>query len=152
MKRVGILILIIFYFSRISAQQKGDSLNKGLQSDIYLHPGDVPTAYTLKKGEWIYGQSPTTLPFPSWAFVGISDKVTLELDLLPFFLGFFTKSHLPMPSTNFRIKLREQNNLIPALAIEIMVFHLWDTITRYNDKDILLKMKGTGAFARWNNS
>jgi hypothetical protein len=57
-----------------------------------------------------------------------------------------------MPSTNIRIKLLDQKGIQPALAIEIMAFHLWDTITRYDDKNLLLKMKGTGAFIRSNNS
>jgi hypothetical protein len=76
----------------------------------------------------------------------------MELDFLPFFLGFFTPSHLPMPSTNIRIRLLEQKGIQPASSVEIMAFHLWDTITRYDDKNLLLKMKGTGAFIRSNNS
>jgi hypothetical protein len=154
MKKVFLFLFLgyISFLSQIYSQQHVDTLNYGLQGDVFLHPGDQPTAYTLKKSEWIYGQSPTTLPFPSWAMVGLSDKVTMELDLLPFFLGFITPSHLPMPSTNIRIKLSEQRKYLPALALELMAFHLWDTITRYDDKDMLVKMKGTGAFIRLNGS
>jgi hypothetical protein len=152
MKRILYLLLLLFPACEIFAQLNSDSLYNGLQTDVFLHPGDQPTGYTLKKHEWIYGQSPTTLPFPSWAMVGLSDKVTMELDLLPFFLGFLTPSHLPMPSTNIRIRLLEQSGIRPESAIEIMAFHLWDTIKRYDDKDLLLRMKGTGAFIRSNNS
>jgi hypothetical protein len=134
------------------SQQNIDTLKKGLQSDVFLHPGDQGTAYTLKKREWIYGQSPTSLPFPSWAMVGLTDNVTMVLDLLPFFFGFITPSRLPMPSTNIRIKLSEQKKFKPASALEVMAFHLWDTIKRYDDKDLLVKMKGTGAYAKLNNS
>lgn len=124
----------------------------GLQTDVFLHPGDMPTAYTLKKKEWIYAQSPTSFPFPSWAMVGITDRITLELDLLPFFFGFFTPSHLPIPSTNLRFKLLNQKKFIPSVATEVMAFHIWDTITRYNKDNLNVRVKGTGAFARINNS
>ena len=53
---------------------------KGLQNDIYLHPLNSNTAYTLKKGECVYNQAPASLPLPSWGWVGITDWLTAEID------------------------------------------------------------------------
>ncbi len=156
-KHLKLLLILFFLFivSYNNAQKKDkDSTTalEGLQTDVFLHPGDQPTAYTLKKKEWIYAQSPTSLPFPSWAMVGITDKITLELDLLPFFFGFLTPSRLPILSTNVRYKFLEQKKLVPSFANETMLFHIWDTITRYDDKDFKVRKKGTGGFTRFNSS
>lgn len=153
-KYVCFKILIFLAIISHAQELQSDSIQilKNLQRDIFLHPGDQPTAYTLKKGEWIYAQSPTSLPFPSWAMVGLTDKITMELDLLPFFFGFFTPSRLPILSTNIQTKLLNQKNGIPSIANESMAFHIWNTITRYNDKDFFIKVKGTVAFTRMNYS
>jgi hypothetical protein len=137
------------------AQELGspDSMKShGLQKDVFLHPGDMPTALTLRKREWIYAQSPNTLPFPSWAMVGLTDRVTLELDLLPFFFGFLTPSRRPIPSTNVRVRVLDQKKYRPSLAVEVMAFHIWDTITRYDTRNLYIRVRGTGGFMRINSS
>lgn len=101
-----------------------DSL-KDLQTETFLHPADGFTAYTLKKGEFVYNQSPFTLPLPSWAWWGITDNITAEIDFLPLIGGMFQKPHLPVPSFNFRYRLSGQNKLKPAIAFETMYQHLW---------------------------
>jgi len=55
----------------------------GLLTDTMLHPMDGFTAYTLKQGEIIYNQSPLTLPLPSWAWVGVTDWLTVEIVSVP---------------------------------------------------------------------
>lgn len=108
-----------------------DSL-RGIQNDIMLHPCDSYTAYTLKKNEFVYNQSPFTFPLPSWAWWGITDKITAEIDLLPLVGGFFVPPHLPVPSLNFRFKLTEQRGFKPTMAFETMFQHLWSTQNQSN--------------------
>ena len=114
-------LFISIFVSEIAIAQ--DIPYSNLQNEILLHPADGFTAYTLKKNEFLYCQSPFTLPFPSWAWWGITDKITAELDLLPLLGGFFQEPYLPVPSLNFRFKLREQNGLVPAVAFETMFQH-----------------------------
>ena len=80
--------LAIFFGLSSGCFAQLDSL-KGLQTEILLHPANAFTAYTLKKGEFVYNQSPFTFPFPSWAWWGITDKITMEIDLLPLIGGVF---------------------------------------------------------------
>ncbi len=101
-----------------------DSL-QGLQNDIYLHPLNSNTAYTLKKREVVYNQAPASFPIPSWGWIGITDWLTAEVDFLPLIGGLFVKPNLPVPSFNFRFKLLNQNKLIPALAYETMFQYLY---------------------------
>ena len=84
MKKLTLIIIIIilfpvFTFGQIDTTRKTNSI----KDDAYLHPVDCITPYTLEKGEWLYAQSLQTLPFPSWAFVGITDKLTAQIDFLP---------------------------------------------------------------------
>ena len=99
------------------------------------------TPYTLKKGEWIYAQSLQTLPFPSWAFVGITDNLTAQLDLLPWVFGLFSEFRKPIPSINLRYRFNEQQGGIPTMAVEAMFVHFWDTLQRFQ----------TPALAVWEN-
>jgi hypothetical protein len=120
---------------------RSDTL-KGLQTEIFLHPADGFTAYTLKKNEFVYNQSPFTLPFPSWAWWGITDNITAEIDLLPLISGLFQKPHLPIPSFNFRFKLKDQNGWIPAIAFETMYQHLWNEVTQSDHPNPIVRRKG----------
>lgn len=104
-----------------------DSL-RGLQNDIYLHPVNSNTAYTLRKLEFVYNQAPGTLPFPSWAWIGITDWLTAEIDLLPLVGGLFVEPHWPVPSFNFRFRLQRQQGWKPALAYETMFQYLYRDI------------------------
>jgi hypothetical protein len=92
---------------------------RGLQGDIMLHPGDAFTGETLHAGDWIYNQAVMTLPLPSWAWIGVTDWLTAEIDLLPLLGGFFIEPHLPVPSLNLRFKLYDH------LAYETMAQYQW---------------------------
>jgi len=116
LKLLGILIIGISFLSMGQMPEKKD-----LQTETFLHPADGFTAYTLKKNEFIYNQSPFTLPLPSWAWWGITDHITAEIDLLPLIGGLFEKPHLPVPSFNFRFKLTmalRHNNIIHSSGIK----------------------------------
>ncbi len=114
----------------------------GLQNETLLHPADGFTAYTLKKNEFVYCQSPFTLPLPSWAWWGITDKITAEIDLLPLIGGFFQEPHLPVPSFNFRFRLYEQRGMIPAMAFETMYQHLWTTQNQLDQSNLRIERQG----------
>jgi hypothetical protein len=133
-------ILIIFSSVNTASGQVVD--NSGLQSDIMLHPTDGFTAYTLKKNEFVYCQSPFTLPLPSWAWWGITDKITAEIDLLPLLGGFFQAPNLPVPSFNFRFKLMEQKGIKPSLAFETMYQHLWITQNQSDQENLRIERQG----------
>lgn len=128
-----------------------DSL-KGLQNDIYLHPADGFTAYTLKKNEFVYNQSPFTLPFPSWAWWGITDRITAEIDLLPLIGGLFQDPHLPVPSFNFRFKIVDQKKLMPTIAFETMYQYLWNENAQVDDDNLWITRKGHSWYNRFNFS
>ena len=140
-----VLCIHVATFSQI------DSL-RGIQTDIFLHPTDGFTAYTLKKNEFVYNQSPFTLPLPSWAWWGITDKITMEIDLLPLIGGLFQKPHLPVPSINFRFKLKDQNKFIPAIAFETMYQHLWNEVTQSDQPNAIVKRIGNSWYNRFNFS
>lgn len=141
-------LLFVFLFIRFSTLSQTDSL-RGLQTDIMLHPCDAFTAYTLKKNEFVYNQSPMTLPVPSWAWWGITDKITMEFDLLPLLGGLLQEPFLPVPSFNFRFKLLEQKNFRPHLAYEFMIQHLW---TNQNQLDVAsMRIERNGGTSFYNH-
>lgn len=136
--KVKLTILFFFFYFHSFAQADSNVFKHkdtlaGLQTEIMLHPADGNTAYTLKKNEFIYVQSPLTLPMPSFGWWGITDRITAEFDFLPILGGLLTKPHIPWPSLNFRFGLRKQNKLIPALAFETMFQYLFDTIDQSNN-------------------
>ena len=141
MKTLQITTILILLFSAFEAESQKNN-NNGLQSDIMLHPTDGFTAYTLKKNEFVYNQSPFTLPMPSWAWWGITDKITAEIDLLPLLGGFFQEPHLPVPSFNFRFRLMEQNGIKPAMAFETMYQHLWTTQNQSDQENLRVERQG----------
>lgn len=126
-----ILILLLFPLG-LSGQADSSSRANPLNEEAYLHPIDCITPYTLKKGEWIYAQSIQTLPFPSWAFVGITDRLTAQIDLLPWLYGAFSELGKPIPSLNFRYRINEQKGALPTLGLEAMFVHFWDTLERFD--------------------
>lgn len=119
-----------------------------LQTETLLHPLDGFTAYTLRAGEVVYNQSPLTLPLPSWAFVGVTDWLTAEIDLLPLIGGFFVEPHVPVPSFNVRIRLREGGPERIALAFETMVQHLWVRRNQEESDYHRITREGTSWFNR----
>ena len=124
----------------------------GLLTDTMLHPMDGFTAYTLKQGEFIYNQSPLTLPLPSWAWVGVTDWLTAEIDLLPLLGGFFIEPHLPVPSVDVRFRLRDGGARGISLAAETMVQHMWLPTTQEDAPILRVVRDGTSWFGRLNAS
>ncbi len=147
--KIYILLLISTLTFPVFAQK--DSL-KGLQKEVFLHPADAFTAYTLKKNEFVYNQSPFTLPMPSWAWWGITDNITAEIDLLPLVGGLFQEPHLPVPSFNFRFKLLNQRNLIPTIAFETMYQHLWNENKQSEQENAIVSRKGNSWYNHLNFS
>lgn len=145
--RYSVILLLLSKFGLAQS----DTL-KGIQTEVFLHPADGFTAYTLKKGEFVYNQSPFTLPLPSWAWWGITDNITAEIDLLPLIGGLFQEPHLPVLSFNFRFKLIEQNKLIPAVAFETMYQHLWNEVTQSDQPNVIVTRKGNSWYNHLNFS
>ena len=141
---IRIITISIFLIPSILFGQS-DSAKKTnpLIDDSYLHPIDCVTPYTLKKGEWIYAQSIQTLPFPSWAFVGITDNLTAQIDLLPWLYGAFSDLKKPIPSLNFRYRFNNQNGIIPTIGIEAMFVHFWDTLQRFETPTLTVWENGS---------
>lgn len=125
---------------------------RGLQTDTLLHPMDGFTAYTLKQGEFVYNQSPLTLPLPSWAWVGITDWLTAEIDLLPLIGGFFVEPNLPVPSFNFRFRLRDGGARGVSVAFETMVQYLYNPLDQEDGPELRVTREGASWFNRINVS
>lgn len=140
-KLIHILLLITpcFIFGQADSTRKTNPLN----DDAYLHPIDCVTPYTLKKGEFIYAQSIQTLPFPSWGFIGITDKLTAQIDLLPWIYGAFSELKKPIPSFNLRYRFNEQRGWIPTIGVEAMFVHFWDTLQRFNTPSLTVWENGS---------
>lgn len=128
-----------------------DSLG-GLQTDIFLHPLNSNTAYTLKKGEAIYAQSINSIPLPSWGFIGVTDRLTAEIDFLPLIGGLFSEPHLPVPSFNFRYKLLNQKKARPTLAFETMFQFLYNEFDQADNPYFSTWRKGSSWYNRLNAS
>jgi DNA-binding IclR family transcriptional regulator len=124
---------------------------EGLIDEVMLHPLDSFTADTLPAGTVVYNQSPLTLPLPSWAWIGVTDWLTAEIDLLPLLGGFVIEPHVPVPSLNVRIRLLDGRTHRIGLALEVMGQHLW----RSHDQEsgmLRVTRKGTTLWARVNAS
>jgi len=98
---------------------------KSLINETMLHPADAFTGYVYKKGEWGYNQAIT--PYPSWAWWGITDRITTELDLEAWLGG--------VPSFNFRIGILKQSGFKPALAYETMFQYLKEDFDQFHNLD-----------------
>ncbi len=140
-----LLIVVIALMLPLSlcGQAPSTSRSRPLNEDPYLHPVDIITPYTLRKGEWIYAQSIQTLPFPSWAFVGITDKLTAQIDLLPWLFGVFSELKRPIPSFNFRYRFNHQQGWLPTIGIEAMFVHFWDTLQRFSTPALTIRENGS---------
>jgi len=138
-----IILLLIFLTNKAIAQDGLTKKENPLNDDSYLHPIDAITPYTLKKGEWIYAQSIQTLPFPSWAFYGITDRLTAQIDLLPWLYGAFSDLKKPIPSLNLRYRFNEQQGIIPTIGIEAMFVHFWDTLQRFETPSLTVWENGS---------
>jgi len=139
------MILALLTISNgLYAQQSSDSpVLSGLQSEIMLHPADASTGYVLKKGEFIYNQALT--PYPSWAWWGITDWLTTELDLECWLGG--------VPSFNFRFGLLKQKTIRPSVSFETMFQYLKDERDQFENLDYLnVNRKGKNWYNRINLS
>ncbi len=145
MRQVKIILLSIVFLVPLLSHCQQDSLKKTnpLKNDAYLHPIDCVTPYTLEKGEWIYAQSPQTLPFPSWAFVGITDQLTAQIDLLPWIFGAFSELKRPIPSLNLRYRFNKQKGYVPTIGVEAMFVHFWDTLQRFETPTLTVWENGS---------
>lgn len=142
MKKITLVISILFPLF-LSGQTDTIQKTNSIKDDAYLHPIDCITPYTLKKGEWIYAQSIQTLPFPSWAFVGLTDKLTAQIDLLPWIFGAFSELKKPIPSINFRYRFNDQKGIIPTIGVEAMFVHFWDTLQRFETPTLTVWENGS---------
>ena len=124
MKKILFTLCFILIRQMIFAQSNS---TKSLINETMLHPADAFTGYVYKKGEWGYNQALT--PYPSWAWWGITDKITTELDLEAWFGG--------VPSFNFRISILKQKEIIPHLAFETMFQYLKNTFDQFQNLDYL---------------
>lgn len=138
-----ILIILILFSSILYGQVDTVRETNSIKDDAYLHPIDCISPYTLKKGEWIYAQSLQTLPFPSWAFVGITDKLTAQIDLLPWLFGAFSDLKKPIPSLNLRYRFNQQKGNIPTIGAEAMFVHFWDTLERFDTPTLTMWENGS---------
>lgn len=139
----ALILLLSILLTSVSLNSQSDTLlPMGIQKDIFLHPADGFTAYSLKKNELIYNQSPFTLPFPSWAWWGITDRLTAEIDLLPLLGGLFQPPNLPVPSFNFRYRLVDQKGILPTIAFETMYQHLWRTQNQADQRNLRIERQG----------
>ena len=114
-----------------------------LRNEILLHPGDGFTAYTYDKGAFSYQQAIT--PYPSWAWWGLTDWLTIELDFEAWLGG--------VPSFNARIKVADQVGKKPALAYETMLQYLKTEFDQFENLDHLaINRKGLSWYHRMNAS
>lgn len=128
-----------------------DARAEGLIDEVMLHPLDSFTADTLPAGTVVYNQSPLSLPLPSWAWIGVTDWMTAEIDLLPLLGGFAIEPHVPVPSLNVRVRLLDGRTHRIGLALEVMGQHLW----RSHDQEsgiLRVTRRGTTLWARLNAS
>lgn len=139
-----IILTLLIISNGLYAQQSSDStVISGLQSEIMLHPADASTGYVLKKGEFIYNQALT--PYPSWAWWGITDWLTTELDLECWLGG--------VPSFNFRFRILKQKTIRPVIAFETMFQYLKDERDQFENLDYLdVNRKGRNWFNHINLS
>lgn len=134
-----LLFLSIVFSSNLFSQ----SDKNGLLNDILLHPNDAFTGYTLKKGEWIYNQALT--PYPSWAWWGITDRITTEIDFEAWLGG--------VPSVNFRLLILKQNKFCPNLAYESMFQYINNEFDQMENLDYLnIIRKGSSWYNHLNAS
>lgn len=126
-KKFPFLIGLVVISSQLYAQSDNFNSAGGLQSEIMLHPADASTGYVLKKGEFSYNQALT--PYPGWAWWGITDRITAELDFECWLGG--------VPSFNFRFGLLKQKAIRPSVSYETMFQYLKDERDQFEYLDYL---------------
>lgn len=128
-----------------SRQSTGDSGTEALLTEVFLHPVDGITPYTLDRNELIYAQSIQTLPFPSWGFLGLTENLTVQLDFLPWIFGFFSEVGKPIPSLNARYRFNQQRAWVPTIGLEAMFVYFWEGLDRFSTAAISVRQAGAYA-------
>ncbi|MFC2152016.1 hypothetical protein ACFLSE_05760 [Bacteroidota bacterium] len=140
MKRIKFIVMLMLI---IPYQLFSQNKNNGLIEENMLHPGDAFTGYTFDKGEWAYNQALT--PYPSWAWWGITDWLTTEIDLEAWLGG--------VPSFNFRFRILEQKKMVPNLSYEIMYQYIATRFDQMENLDYLnIYRKGNSLYNHLNAS
>ncbi|MBN2663181.1 MAG: hypothetical protein JXR68_05990 [Bacteroidales bacterium] len=116
------IFILSFLFSNMVNGQSDTTI--GLQTEIFMHPVNSNSAYTLKKKEIIINWTPQFLPIPTWVYYGVTDRITLTVDN-NIIAGLFVKPHLPVLSVNGRFKLTDHNKYKPTIAYENMIQYLY---------------------------
>lgn len=139
--KIGTFIISFLMIWQISFSQTDSK--KSLINETMLHPSDAFTGYVYKKGEWGYNQALT--PYPSWAWWGITNRITTELDLEAWLGG--------VPSFNFRIGILKQKKNRPAIAFETMFQYLKKDFDQFHNLDYLdINRKGINWYNHLNIS
>ncbi|MFQ6607332.1 MAG: hypothetical protein ACE5EE_02210 [Fidelibacterota bacterium] len=139
----SLIILVSISHCAIAEDNGAGTDDSGLMEETLLHPLDTFTAYTLKKGEWAYNQA--LAPWPTWAWWGITDRVTTEIDIEAWLGG--------VPSLNFRLAISDQTESRPALAYETMFQWIYKEIDLLESSDfgyLHVLRKGTSWYHRIN--
>lgn len=116
----------------------------GLQDEAFLHPLDAFTAQTLRAGEVFLAQPIS--PLPGWAQVGVTDWLTVEIDLTAIVGGLIESPHVPVPSTDVRWRVRD------GFALEGMVQYLSAELAQEDLEHLVVRRQGLGGFLHANAS
>ncbi len=140
MKKNFILLFFLVIWQSIFAQS--DS-TKSLLNETMLHPADAFTGYVYSKGEWGYNQALT--PYPSWAWWGITNRLTAEIDIEALLGG--------VPSFNFRFGISKNDKWKPAIAVETMYQYINKERDQFHNLDYLeINRKGSSWYNHMNFS
>ncbi len=138
----NIIFILCFLMTGQLLFSQSDSINS-LINETMLHPADSFTGYVYKKHEWGYNQALT--PYPSWAWWGITDRITAELDFEAWLGG--------VPSFNFRIGIIKNNDWMPAIAFETMYQFLSEERDQFDNLSYLkISRKGSSWYNHINLS
>jgi hypothetical protein len=122
----------------------------GLLDETYLHPVDAFTAHTLRAGELVYAQPLS--PFPGWGWIGVTDDITVEVDITPLLGGLFEEPHLPVPSCNVRWRFWNGGRSGASFALEAMGQYLWHPYKQEELDHLVVTREHLGGFVHVNAS
>jgi len=112
-----------------------------LKTENMLHPLDAFTTDMFNKGEVSYNQP--IAPSPGWAWWGVTDWLTVELDLQCWLGG--------VASFNVRLGSIQQNGVLPSIAFETMYQYLPRDINLLGDYEYMwVERKGHHWYNRIN--
>ena len=146
-----LVVLVVLVAAVASARDASAARTTGLLDEAMLHPLDSFTADTLPAGTVVYNQSPLSLPLPSWAWIGVTDWLTVEVDLLPLLGGFAIEPNLPVPSLDLRVRLLDGRTHRIGVALEAMGQHLWRSLDQESGL-LRVTRRGPTLWARVNAS